>query len=860
MRGRVFWIAVVTLLLCGAAAWGWKVFQQPAQHAAARTLRVGFYDNPPKIFADANGHPDGLFVDLLNAVADNEGWQLDYRRCVWADCLRQLEAGQLDLMPDVTYTPERAQRFDFPNVPVANSWSQAYVRTDTPIRAISDLANKRIALLRDSIQETELRQLLGGLNIPWQPVLTDKYEDAFSAVQRRQADVAIANIYFGTRFARRYNLRDTPVILTPRMLFVVAAKGQHAHELARIDHWMSEWQQDPDSIYFQATQRALMPTADTLLPPWVRAAGIGIFVFIVMLTLFSFFLRWRVQTATADANRARHRLERVLEVSPVVLVLSHVRDDKLVVDWISPNAKRLYGLSPDAHTQPDWWSSHVHPEDLKTLEPELQLLQNHDSATREYRFLDTRGNTHYIHEELRKLPLDSDDHQRILSSWSDQSESRAHADALTHLAHHDALTGLPNRRLLQLYLSDAVAAGTPCGVLLMDLDRLRGINDTLGQTIGDQVLRATMQRLQSRLPNDGFLARHGGDEFAIVLHSSDGAEIEAFAQDILDSFTQPLLGTIPSTILTASLGIALHPFDGSDADTLIRHAELALYAAKRMGSGRRQFYDPSLSTGASQRLTLESGLRMALANRELRLFYQPQVNVRDGSLMGVEALLRWQHPDLGMVPPSQFIPVAEDAGMIVEIGNWVLIEACRQLRAWDDAGLHVPSMSVNCSVQQLDADRLPAQVANVLAVTGLAPDRLELEITESVLTHDPEQAISVLNALKTLGIRLAIDDFGTGYSSLAYLRRMPVSRLKIDRTFVSGIGRNANDEQICRTVISLAQNLKMEVLAEGVEHSHEAEFLSNEGEVLAQGYFYASALPPHQLATWLNGQLVTQAA
>lgn len=860
MRGRVFQFAVAAVLLCGAVALWWVFEHRDNPPPTAPVLRVGLYSNPPKLDIDANGQPTGLFVTLLDSIAQEEGWTLKYQRCEWSHCLQLLENGQLDLMPDMAYTVDRAQRFNFPDVPIVHSWSQAYIHPGTNVKTLEDLAGKKISVVKGSIQQLELQMLLGGMHIAWTPVYTANYEDVFRAIQNGSANVAIVNNFFGTRFARRYNLRPTSVILNPHTLFITSTQGRHARELARIDYWIARWQQDPESIYFQATRRALMPEPDSTVPEWLWPAATGVALFVLLLILFSFYLRWRVKNAVADANRARSRLERVLDVSPVVLLLSHIEGERLVVDWISPNAQRLLGIAPDAQQQSDWWRSRVHPDDLRTLEPVVDLVRTHAQVTREYRFLDAQGNVHFIHEDLRRLPNEHGAPVRVLASWTDQSESKAHAAELTHLAHHDALTGLPNRRLLKLYLDDAVAAGNAAALLLVDLDRLRGINDTLGQTIGDQVLRATTQRLQTRLPQDGFLARHGGDEFAIVLHSNDGVSVEDFAQDILESFTHPLLGMDSSTILTASIGIALFPFDGNASDTLMRHAELALYDAKRVGSGRRQYYDPSLSYGANERLMLESGLRMALANREFRLHYQPQVRLHNGEIAGVEALLRWQHPELGPVSPTQFIPIAEEVGLITDIGHWVLIEACRQLRAWDDAGIHIPCMSVNCSVNQLDVKELPAQIQHILSATGLAPHRLELEITESVLMRDPEQAIAALNALKVLGIRLAIDDFGTGYSSLAYLRRMPVTRLKIDRTFVNGIGKDPNDERICHTVMSLAQSLQLETIAEGVEHAHEVEFLRSGGNVIAQGYFYAPAMPPSEFATWLDAHLAVSTA
>ncbi|WP_449446745.1 EAL domain-containing protein [Thermomonas brevis] len=849
MRVRAAWFVLPVVLL--AAAWWATGARRGGGAADGPTLRVGLYENAPKIYRDKDGHPAGLFVELLDAIAREEGWRLQYVPCQWSDCLAQLQAGQLDLMPDVAYTPERGRLFDFPAVSVAHSWSQVYKHRGLAVRAFPDLAGRRVALLRGSVQEDELRNLLHGFDVRWTVVEAGSYQQAFAAVRDGRADVAIANNFFGARSAAAFGLEETPILFNPATLYVAAPRGRHGAELARIDHWLRAWQQAPDSVYFRAMRHAMMPPPLTVAPRWLPAALAGAVALVLALVAFSLVLRWRVRVATAEATAARTRLELVLDVSPVALFLLREEDRKVVVEWASPNVSRLYGIAEADVLATRWWEQRVHPDDLPTLEPALEHLRRHPTLTREYRLLDEAGHVHHVHEVLRALPGAAGQPLRALSTWTDVSEAKAHAAELSHLAHHDSLTGLPNRRLLQLFLEDAARGGRRLAVVVLDLDRLRGVNDTFGHALGDQVLRASTQRLQARLPADGFLARLGGDEFAALLPGATAGDAETFALDAQEAFTRPLLGGTSPTVLTISVGIALAPIDGDDADTLLRHAELALYEAKRLGTGRRQFFQPALSTGAAQRLALETGLRMALPRQQFRLHYQPQVDLRTGALAGVEALLRWEHPELGLIPPAQFIPIAEETGQIEEIGQWVLLEACRQLRAWDDAGLGVAGMSVNCSVQQLDADRLPTQVAAILAATGIAADRLELEITESVLMRDPEHAIVVLQALKAQGIRLAVDDFGTGYSSLAYLRRLPLTRLKIDRAFVSGIGNDPGDEEICRTVIALAHNLGLETLAEGVEHAHEAAFLREGGCALAQGFHYARALPPEALVAWV---------
>ena len=585
--------------------------------------------------------------------------------------------------------------------------------------------------------------------------------------------------------------------------------------------------------------------------PVLVAAAIGLST----LLGFALLLRWRVRVARGEVERAHARLAHMHDASPVVVIQAVQRGDRLVADWVSSNVTRLYGFRPEDMLGADCWSRHVHPDDLATLEPALEHLRTRDSLVREYRLLDAEGGTRHVHEELRVLPGAPGKPLRVVATWADMSEAQAIAAQLSFIAHHDTLTGLPNRALLQGFLAEAVAEGAPFAVVVVDLDRLRAINDSLGQAVGDQALRAGAQRLQDLLPSGGFLARLGGDEFAAVLRLGPGAApADAFVRDVLAAFTRPLLAPTHAVVVTASAGIAGYPGDGADADTLLKHAELAMYQAKREGPGHARHYEPAYSAGEERRLVLESALRAALVNRELCLLYQPQLDLRDGTVVGAEALVRWRHPQWGLVSPAEFIPVAEESGLIAEIGLWVLMEGCRQLREWDGIGLQLPCLSVNCSVQQLDPDRLPAQVAAVLAAAGLPAARLELEITESLLMRDPDGAISVLAALQAQGVRLSIDDFGTGHSSLSALKRMPVDRLKIDGSFVRGIGHDPKDAQFCRTIIALAGNLGLETLAEGVEHARTADFLRAEGCQLVQGYLYSRPLPAAEFVEWMRAR------
>ena len=438
--------------------------------------------------------------------------------------------------------------------------------------------------------------------------------------------------------------------------------------------------------------------------------------------------------------------------------------------------------------------------------------------------------------------------------FTDITRIKHSEEKIEHLAHHDALTDLPNRVLLFSYLEHAVGrarrAGSLGAVLFIDLDRFKNVNDSLGHPAGDETLRQVSRRIGDRVREVDTLARLGGDEFAVLLEDLPRPELAAeVAQGIIQTLDAPIvLASGQEVFLGASVGISLFPTDGDDATSLIQFADAALFQAKESGRGVYRFYTESLTRAANQRLEMEARLRRALDRGEFVLHYQPQVRVADGRLLGCEALLRWQPPGEDMIPPLSFIPLAEETGLIRPLGEWVLRTACAQMRSWLDAGMPPITLAVNVSSRQFEQRDLPRRVAEMLAETGLPAGLLELEITESTIMRQGEQASAMLEALKHLGVSVSIDDFGTGYSSLAYLKRFAVDKLKIDKSFVGDITHDTNDEQIAATIIAMAKNLKLEVLAEGVETRAQLEFLERHGCDAFQGYFYSPALPAAEFA------------
>jgi diguanylate cyclase (GGDEF)-like protein/PAS domain S-box-containing protein len=441
--------------------------------------------------------------------------------------------------------------------------------------------------------------------------------------------------------------------------------------------------------------------------------------------------------------------------------------------------------------------------------------------------------------------------------FRDVSTARAMAAQMTHSAQHDFLTGLPNRMLLNDRVSQAIVLAPrhskKVAVLFLDLDGFKHINDSLGHPIGDKLLQSIAKRLVSCVRSSDTVSRQGGDEFVVLLSEMEQAEDAAIsALRILQAVAEAHTIDHHDLHVTTSIGVSVFPDDGKDAETLVKNADTAMYQAKENGRQSYQFFRPVMNVRAVERQSIEENLRRALERREFTLHYQPKVRLRTGEITGAEALLRWTHPVRGSVSPAQFIPVAEDCGLILPIGQWVLREACKQARSWFDAGLPLGTMAVNISSMEFRDDNFLESVFAILSETGLDPKTLELELTESVLMKRAESAASVLKTLRARGVQIAVDDFGTGYSSLSYLRKFPIDALKIDQSFVRQITSTPDDTTIVTAVISMGRSLKLRVVAEGVETREELAFLQTHLCDEAQGFYFSRPVLPQQFSLLLK--------
>jgi diguanylate cyclase (GGDEF)-like protein/PAS domain S-box-containing protein len=471
----------------------------------------------------------------------------------------------------------------------------------------------------------------------------------------------------------------------------------------------------------------------------------------------------------------------------------------------------------------------------------------------DHRVVRADGALRWVHERAEVVRDAAGKPARLVGVVQDITARKEAEEQLLHLAHYDKLTELPNRTLFHDRLLQSLAhsrhAGRAAAVIFVDLDHFKLINDTLGHPAGDQLLKQVAHRLQEALRTGDTVGRLGGDEFAVVLSDMFAAsDADVVAQKLMSALAQPFILDGREVFVNASAGITLFPTDSEDPDTLLKYADAAMYRAKELGRGNYQFYRSEMNARSLERMSLEGHLRRALERDEFLLHYQPKVDLGSGAITGVEALLRWNHPDLGLVSPVRFVPILEDNGLIVQVGEWVLGEACRQLKAWraDGIGLRM-SVAVNLSGRQLQQADLHRCIERIVSGSGVDPRLIELEITESMLMRNPEHAIGILRYLKNLGMCLSMDDFGTGYSSLSYLKRFPVDRLKIDRSFVRDIASDRDDAAISQSIIAMGHSLDLKVIAEGVETAEQLAFLKKASCDEAQGYYFSKPISAEEI-------------
>lgn len=940
-----------------------------ARAAQPAALRVGVYDNPPKLFVEGNGHVAGILIDLLDKTAAAEGWTVQYVPCTWATCVAQLARGEIDLLPDVAYTEERARTFTFHDVPALLSWSQLYRGGRVKVASIVDLRDKRIAVLDGSVQAAYLKSLLGAYGLTPRFVVASSFEEAFQLVRDGKAALAAANNFYGDLHAQQFGLSATPIVLMPARLFYAARPGLRPAFHAALDRHLRAWQADPDSVYFAILKRWQLEAPAQRINE--RTVWLLLLSAVLLVVAVAAALRFRRQAA----HRARALRDTENKLSLIlnsVDSLAYIKDADFRYRYVNDALCRMLGrpasdilgkddfalfepglaaelrahdLQAMAAAEPQLFEESVGPDGArraylstkmalalgdggarslcgvssdvtsrKRMEESVRIaatvFESHegmlvldrtravidanagfcamsgcgrdewmgeralpfrleeDAGALDAAFWDRvdsertwHGSAYCLRKDAAAYPVllsisaVPDEEGRIANyvcTVSDITELKQVQERNQRLAYYDDLTGLPNRRLLfeRIHACLAVSRDEPqMGALLfLDLDNFKDLNDTRGHSAGDQLLLQVAQRVGACVRAGDTVARVGGDEFVVMLDAIGTNEEEArlhaevLAEKVLAAVAAPyVIDGLPHHA-SCSIGVTLCAHRDEALDTLMKRGDLAMYQAKADGRNTVRFFEVWMEDAVARRTRLEVELREALTAGQFELYYQPQVE--DERIVGAEALVRWRHPRRGLIGPVEFIPVAESTDLILPMGAWVLRAACEQLARWSAAphSAHL-TVAVNISIRQLMEDNFVRDTLAIIADTGADAGCLKLEVTESMVIEGVEETIAKMEALRRHGVRFLLDDFGTGYSSLAYLKRLPLEQLKIDRSFVRDILVDPNDASIARSIVALAQALGLSIIAEGVETAAQRDKLLELGCPRFQGYLYGRPMP-----------------
>ena len=832
------------LLLCAFAI---------TSEAAPREVRVGVYQNEPKIFLTKDGHISGILGDILGEIAREEQWTLKPVPCTWHECLQYLARGRIDIMPDLAYTDERARIYDFHHVAVLHSWSVIYLPKNRLIDSVVQLQGKRIAILRDSIQDTYLTKLLDEFGVKAKFMRVESLDLAFAKVREGQADVAVANRFFGDTEARRYQLVASPLVFQPSSLYYGTAKGRNADLLRAIDHYMKTWQSDPDSFYYKTLNKWTAAPPLTVVPDWVRTVFFSLSVLVLIALLGTLYMRLQLrkkaramEAGKIALDKSEKRYKTYVEHAPEGIFVADASGH--FVD-ANPSACQLVGYTRDELLGMGVLDLAA-PEEIEEQNKKFASVVEKGGLETELRLRHKSGAILIASLRAMRLPDDL-----IMGFCLDITERKRSEEQIRHLAFYDALTGLPNRRLLMDRLHQAMMGnkrdGTFGALLMIDLDHFKVLNDTEGHDVGDRLLIEVAHRLARSVRGDDTVARLGGDEYVVIADSLGEDESEAAVQaeyigeKILRSIGEPyeLVAGKPAFFSTPSIGAVIFRSEDTPVDILLKQADVALYQAKSAGRNTIRFFNPDMQAAIDAHASMEVALRKGIQNNELKLFYQPQLDC-DGRLVGAEALLRWLPEGGAPVSPNHFIPLAESTGLILPIGSWVIEEACRQLKSWqEDAPTSKLILSANVSGRQFhQPDFVPQVIAEVMR-SGIDPARLKLELTESSVIDHLDEVVERMQRLKSAGIGFSLDDFGTGYSSLSYLKRLPLDQVKIDQSFVRDITHDPNDAAIVRAIVAMSHSLGLDVIAEGVETEAQRQFLLDVGCRKYQGYLFSRPLP-----------------
>ncbi|WP_417252503.1 EAL domain-containing protein [Castellaniella sp.] len=841
-------IARLTLLIC---------LGMVSLQARALTLKIGIYDQKPDAFVDEAGQPAGILGQLLKEIARQEGWTLHTASCSWQQCMHWLQDGTIDVLPDVYFSPARAETLGFHHIAALHSWSQMYTRPGSKIQAITDLSGLTVAVLAGSAQQDYLTNALKGLGVDARLAPVQRLEEGFQMVQQQHADTVAADFYVGELTARDYGLVHTPLVFQPTQAFFATRKGMHPEVLAAIDKHLALWQANPQSFYFRILNQWRAPVASAQRTDnafWL-AAGLAPLLAIISLTAGWLLVRSRRQCA--QLRTSERRLNVILDsIDAIVSIKSP--DGRYTFANHTLESFMGVGLGQVAgHTDADFITDKASLDCIQQSDRAIVETRSRTVVQQTLRRPDTQEARNFI--SIKAPLLATDGTVEAIGVVATDVTDRLQAEqAVQYLSSHDHLTKLPNRRKALEHLQSLMARTTQddsySALILLDLDNFQHANEALGYGGGDQILIEVGTRLKHAARTDDLVAHTSADEFVVLARDigSNAHEAAHTARQLADHLRQsisahPIQASDHPVLVTASVGLTLIHRASQSLDQLMNEAEMATLRAREQGGNQSTFYEHELQAEVEQRQWVERDLLQALNTPQLSLHLQPQFG-HSGQVTGAELLARWQHPEHGAVSPAQFIPIAEESGLINLLGAWTLDTACTTLSTLQALGETYP-LSINISPRQLMDATFVETVSDTLARRQVPGNRLIFEITEGLLIRDILAVAKRMQVLARMGIRFSIDDFGTGYSNLASLKRLPLYELKIDKSLIQDLPGDIDSLAIVQMILAMADQLNLRVVAEGVETGEQSELLFEHECHAVQGYLLARPMP---ISHWIE--------
>ncbi|MGI0482172.1 EAL domain-containing protein [Geminocystis sp. CENA526] len=811
-------------------------------------IRVGVYQNSPKVFIDKNDQPAGFWIDLVDGIAKAENWLVTYIPCQWQECLNKVETGQIDVMIDVAHSDNRELLYSFNNEVVLASWSQVYARRGLNLNSILDLDEKKIGILKSSIQKEILLEQIKAFGINPELIEVDKLPEIFALLEKGEIDAGIVNNFFGTKFANNYNIDRTNILINPSRLHFIVTKGDPLSILPSFDQQLEELINDSNSVYYQAQKTWLEPKAKF---GWQQIKLILInsliyspFFVIIFLALWNYFLKKEINHRKKIENNLQESQQRYSSLASAVPVgIFRTNFDHQCL-YVNDYCCELMGLPPQKIIGLGWLNG-IYSEDREIiLQHWDKCIEENKQFELEYRFQRPDGDIIWVYGQCIAEFERNHNIKGYVGTITNITDRVIMERQLKYDTLHDKLTGLANRTQIMEKLELAIERKKSdseynFSVLFFDLDNFKIVNDSLGHLAGDELLVEVAKFLQTYISDNDIVARLGGDEFVILLQEIETIDNAInLATQILKGLQMPFLLSRREVFTNTSIGIILGNEKHNSSQDLLREADIAMYRAKKTGKGQYAIFDPVMDFKATERLKLERDLRIAIEENQFKIYYQPIVNLESREIQGFEALIRWQHPEKGLLSPLAFIDVAEETGLIIPIGTWMLESACQQLLIWQETFNKPLKVNVNLSVKQLQ-ESLLILLDELLTHYPLLPHTLGLEITESMLIQNIAVTSDLLHQIKNKGIAISIDDFGTGYSCFSYLHQLPVDALKIDRSFVNILDLDSRNQVIAESIISLSESIGIYTVAEGIETEKQKQWLKNKGCLLGQGYLFS---------------------